>query len=212
VVIEHTDLFVKICGMTRLPDALHAVEHGANALGFVFWPQSPRYVAPERAAAIIAALPAGVSTVGVFVNAPVDVITRVAAETGISTIQLHGDEPPDYADALEWPVVRATTLEQIEEAFSAWPPGTTFLMDAADPVRRGGTGRTIDWQQAASAARLRRVVLAGGLTADNVAEAIAAVRPFGVDVSSGVEDAPGVKNGDMVARFLASARSAGDQH
>jgi phosphoribosylanthranilate isomerase len=148
----------------------------------------------------------------VFVNAPVDVITRVAAETGISTIQLHGDEPPDYADALEWPVVRATTLEQIEEAFSAWPPGTTFLMDAADPVRRGGTGRTIDWQQAASAARLRRVVLAGGLTADNVAEAIAAVRPFGVDVSSGVEDAPGVKNGDMVARFLASARSAGDQH
>jgi phosphoribosylanthranilate isomerase len=206
------DLFVKICGMTRLPDALHAVDHGADALGFVFWPQSPRYISPERAAVIIAALPTGVSAVGVFVNETVDEITRVAAETGISAIQLHGDEPPSYADALAWPVVRATTVEQIEEASSSWPAGTTFLMDTGDPVRRGGTGQTIDWQQAASAARVQRIVLAGGLTPDNVAEAVAAVRPFGVDVSSGVEDAPGVKNGDKVARFLASARSAGDQH
>jgi phosphoribosylanthranilate isomerase len=205
------DLFVKICGMTRLPDALHAVDHGADALGFVFWPQSPRYISPERAAVIIAALPTGVSAVGVFVNETVDEITRVAAETGISAIQLHGDEPPSYADALAWPVVRATTVEQIEEASSSWPAGTTFLMDTGDPVRRGGTGQTIDWQQAASAARVQRIVLAGGLTPDNVAEAVAAVRPFGVDVSSGVEDAPGVKNGDKVARFLASARSAGEE-
>ena len=208
---EPEDLFVKICGMTRLPDALHAVEHGANALGFVFWPQSPRYISPACAAAIIAALPAGVSTVGVFVNETVDEIKRVAAETGISAIQLHGDEPPAYADALAWPVVRATTVGQIEEASSSWPPGTTFLMDTADPVRRGGTGQTIDWQQAASAARVQRIVLAGGLTPDNVAEAVAVVRPFGVDVSSGVEDAPGVKNGDKVARFLVSARSAGEE-
>jgi phosphoribosylanthranilate isomerase len=197
--------------MTRLPDALHAVDHGADALGFVFWPQSPRYISPERAAVIIAALPTGVSAVGVFVNETVDEITRVAAETGISAIQLHGDEPPSYADALAWPVVRATTVEQIEEASSSWPAGTTFLMDTGDPVRRGGTGQTIDWQQAASAARVQRIVLAGGLTPDNVAEAVAAVRPFGVDVSSGVEDAPGVKNGDKVARFLASARSAGEE-
>jgi len=210
-VTEHADLLVKICGMTRLPDALHAVEHGANALGFVFWRQSPRFINSERAAAIIGALPAGVSAVGVFVNETVDVINRVAAETGISVIQLHGDEPAAYADALEWPVVRATTVEQLEEASSTWPPGTTFLMDAADPVRRGGTGRTIDWQQAASAARVQRIVLAGGLTPDNVAEAVAAVRPFGVDVSSGVEDAPGVKNQDKVARFLVSARSVRDE-
>jgi len=210
-VTEQTSLFVKICGMTRLPDALHAVEHGANALGFVFWPESPRYISPERAAAIIAALPSGVNTVGVFVNETVDGIKRVAAETGISTVQLHGDESPAYANGLEWPVLRATTVEQIEEASAAWPPGTTFLMDTADPVRRGGTGRTIDWQQAASAARTRRIVLAGGLTPDNVTEAVATVRPFGVDVSSGVEDAPGVKNGDKVARFIQSARSARDQ-
>ncbi len=207
----HSDLFVKICGMTRLPDALHAVEHGANALGFVFWSQSPRCITPERAAAIIAALPADVSTVGVFVNETVEGITRVAAETGLSTVQLHGDEPPSFADALEWPVLRATTVEQIEQASGAWPPGTTFLMDAADPARRGGTGRTIDWRRAASAARARRIVLAGGLTPDNVADAVETVRPFGVDVSSGVEDAPGVKNGDRVARFLASARSARDE-
>ena len=197
--------------MTRLPDALHAVKHGASALGFVFWPQSPRFISPERAAVIIAALPAGVSTVGVFVNETVEGITRVAAETGISAIQLHGDEPPTYAEALDWPVLRSTTVEQIAQASAAWPPGTTFLMDTADPVRRGGTGRTIDWEEAASAARTRRIVLAGGLTPDNVADAVETVRPFGVDVSSGVEDAPGIKDEDKVARFLASARSARDE-
>jgi len=204
-------VLLKICGITRLSDALHAVEHGAGALGFVFWPQSPRYITPERAAEIIAALPPGVDAVGVFVNEPVDSIRAVVAQTGISTIQLHGDETPAYADALGWPVLRAITVEQAEQASAAWPPETLFLMDAADPVRRGGTGSTIDWQQAASAARGRRIVLAGGLTPDNVADAIGTVRPFGVDVSSGVEDAPGVKNPDKVARFLKSARSAFDK-
>ena len=204
-------MLLKICGITRLSDALHAVEHGAGALGFVFWPQSPRYITPERAAEIIAALPPGVDAVGVFVNEPVDSIRAVVAQTGISTIQLHGNETPAYADALGWPVLRAITVEQAEQASAAWPPETLFLMDAADPVRRGGTGSTIDWQQAASAARGRRIVLAGGLTPDNVADAIGTVRPFGVDVSSGVEDAPGVKNPDKVARFLKSARSAFDK-
>ncbi|MBF8300757.1 MAG: Phosphoribosylanthranilate isomerase [Acidobacteria bacterium] len=201
-------MFLKICGITRLSDALHAVEHGAGALGFVFWPESPRYISPERAGAIIAGLPPGVDAVGVFVNEPVDGIRAVVAQTGIGTIQLHGDETPDYADALNWPVLRAITVDQAEQASAAWPAGPTFLMDAADPVRRGGTGSIVDWQQAASAARGRRIVLAGGLTPDNVADAIGTVRPLGVDVSSGVEDAPGVKNPDKVARFLASARSA----
>lgn len=205
------DPFVKICGITRLSDALHAVEHGAGALGFVFWPQSPRCISPERAARIIAALPPGVAAVGVFVNESVDGIRAVVAQTGISAIQLHGDEAPGYADALGWPVLRAITVDQAEQAAAAWPPETTFLMDAGDPVRRGGTGSIVDWEQAASVARGRRIVLAGGLTPDNVAGAIERVRPFGVDVSSGVEDAPGVKNSDKVARFLASARSAFDK-
>jgi phosphoribosylanthranilate isomerase len=204
------DPFLKICGITRLSDALHAVEHGANALGFVFWPQSPRYISPERAAQIIAALPPDVAAVGVFVNESVDGIRAVVAETGITAIQLHGDEAPGYAGALGLPMLRAITVDQAEQAASAWPPETTLLMDTGDPVRRGGTGSMVDWQQAASVARGRRIVLAGGLTPDNVAGAIDTVRPFGVDVSSGVEDAPGVKNSDKVARFLASARSAFD--
>lgn len=203
-------MFLKICGITRLSDALHAIEHGAGALGFVFWPQSPRYIAPERAAEIIAALPPDVDAVGVFVNETVDGIRAIVANTGISAIQLHGDETPDYASALGWPLLKAIKVDQAEQAAGAWPVGTTFLMDAEDPVRRGGTGETVDWQQAAVAARGRRVVLAGGLTPDNVATAIGTVRPYGVDVSSGVEDAPGVKNPDKVARFLASARSAFD--
>jgi phosphoribosylanthranilate isomerase len=205
-----TNRVIKICGITRLTDALHAVEHGAGALGFVFWPQSPRYIAPERAAEIIASLPPDVDAVGVFVNESVDGIRAIVATTGISAVQLHGDEPPDYASALGWPVLKAVTVGEAEGAAGAWPAETTFLMDAADRVRRGGTGMTVDWQQAAAAARGRRVVLAGGLTPDNVAAAITTVRPFGVDVSSGVEDAPGVKNQDKVARFLASARSAFD--
>ena len=200
------DLFVKICGITALSDAVHAVEHGATALGFVFWPPSPRCISPERAAAIAAALRPGVQTVGVFVNEGVDGIRRVAEQTGITMIQLHGDEPASYADELAWPVLRATTVESIERTAAAWPAETTFVMDALDPVLRGGTGRTVDWGRAAEAARSWRIVLAGGLTPDNVAEAVDTVRPFGVDVSSGVEDAPGVKNGDKVARFLASAR------
>ncbi|MBI2829398.1 MAG: phosphoribosylanthranilate isomerase [Acidobacteria bacterium] len=205
-------MFLKVCGITRLSDALHAVEHGAGALGFVFWPQSPRYISPERAAEIIAALPPDVDAVGVFVNESVDGIRAVVAKTGIGVIQLHGDETPAYADKLGWPVLRAITVEQAEQAAVAWPPETIFLMDSVDPARRGGTGSTLDWRQAASAARGRRVVLAGGLTPDNVAEAIGTVRPFGVDVSSGVEDAPGVKNPDKVARFLTRARSAFDKH
>ena len=204
-------MFLKICGITQLSDALHAVEHGAGALGFVFWPRSPRCIHPERAADIIAALPAGVDAVGVFVNEAADGIRAVVAQTGINTVQLHGDETPADAAALGWPVLRAVTLEQIEAASTVWPPETTFLMDAADPVRRGGTGHTIDWKRAAAAAYGRRVVLAGGLTPENVADAIATVRPCGVDVSSGVEDAPGVKNPDKVARFLARARSAFDR-
>jgi len=201
-------MIAKVCGMTRLTDALHAVRHGATAVGFVFWPRSPRYVEALRAAEIIAELPGTVTPVGVFVNQPVDEIQRIAATAGITAIQLHGDEPPAYGDVLGWPVWRAVALEHAEEALDGWPVSTTVLLDAHDPVRRGGTGQTVDWARAAQLAARRRVVLAGGLTPDNVADAIAASRPYGVDVSSGVEDAPGVKNFDKVARFLERARAA----
>ncbi len=204
-------MFVKICGITRLADALHAARHGADALGFVFWRESPRYIEPARAAGIVAALPQGVMTVGVFVNEPVDAIREVVAQTGVSAVQLHGDEPAEYAAALGWPVLRAVNLDEAEQTCPAWPVNTTFLVDTADRLRRGGTGRLVNWDRAAALARTQRVVLAGGLTDANVADAIVKVGPFGVDVSSGVEDTPGVKNAEKVARFLESARSAFEQ-
>jgi phosphoribosylanthranilate isomerase len=201
-------MFLKVCGITRLTDALHAVNEGATALGFVFWPRSPRYVAPERAAELIAELPSTVMTVGVFVNESVDGIRSVAGQAGLSAVQLHGDEPPAYADALPWPIFRAVTVENAVAAADAWTPDATLLLDAADPERRGGTGITVDWSRAAALARERRVVLAGGLTPKNVGEAVDMVQPYGVDVSSGVEESPGVKDFMKVAKFLASARAA----
>ncbi len=205
-------MFIKICGITRLTDALHAVQQGASALGFVFWPHSPRFVTPERAREIIAELPSGTTAVGVFVNEPVDGIRAVVARAGINAVQLHGEELPIYADALEWPVFRALTVADAGEMCGAWPAETTFLLDTIDPVRRGGTGESVNWIKAAEIAQARRVVLAGGLTPLNVAQAIGAVRPFGVDVSSGVEESPGVKNFDKVARFLENARHAFEEH
>lgn len=205
-------MIAKICGITRLEDALHAVQHGATALGFVFWPRSPRYIRPEDAGSIIRTLPSAVTTVGVFVNQSVEDITRAASVAGIAAIQLHGDEPATYAGILRWPVWRAVTFPDVNGTLAAWPLGTTILLDAHDPVRRGGTGRSIDWTSAATIAIARRVVLAGGLTPDNVEEAIVTVRPFGVDVSSGVEEAPGVKDSNKVARFLERARAAFNGH
>jgi len=201
-------MFVKICGMTRLTDALHAVEQGATAIGFVLWPGSPRAVTIDRAAEIVAELPSSVMTVGVFVNEPVDGIRQIVERARLTAVQLHGDEPPAYADALDWPVIRAVSVNDIGEASDAWSPETALLVDNIDPARRGGTGAVIDWSQAAEVAQKRRVVLAGGLTPDNVASAIRAVRPFGVDVSSGVEQSPGVKDFDKVTKFIANARRA----
>ena len=204
-------MFVKVCGITRLTDALHAVEQGATAIGFVLWPRSPRAVTVECAADIVAALPSHVMRVGVFVNEPLESIRGIAERTRLTAVQLHGDEPPAYADALDWPVLRAVSVAELDQACDAWSPETALLVDNIDPVRRGGTGAVIDWSQAAAIAHRRRIVLAGGLTPDNVASAIRAVRPFGVDVSSGVETSPGVKDFDKVTQFIANAREAFEQ-
>jgi len=183
-------MFVKVCGLTRLDDAYAAVEAGASAVGFVFWPESPRFVDPYRARAIAAKLPPFVSAVGLFVNQPVGYVNGVASLVRLGAVQLHGDETPEFAASITAPVIRALPVERA----AAWPEGTTLLLDAHDPVKRGGTGRVIDWSAAAAVAAHRRVLLAGGLTPDNVADAIARVRPFGIDVSSGVERAPGIKD------------------
>jgi phosphoribosylanthranilate isomerase len=187
-------MFVKICGITRLEDAEAAVALGANALGFVFWPKSPRYIDPYRARAIVASLPPFVSAVGLFVNQSPGHIASVASLARLGVVQLHGDETPEEAATLGRPIVRALSLEAAAGALDRWPARVTILLDAHDPDRRGGTGRTIDWDAAAAIARRRRVVLAGGLNPDNIAAAVERVRPFGVDVSSGVESAPGRKD------------------
>ena len=201
-------MVLKICGITRVEDAQHAVAHGATAIGFICWAGSPRYVPADRIAAIVGTLPPSVTTVGVFVNETMAGVQAVIDRTGISVVQLHGDETARDAAALRVPVVRSMTLDDSEALTGEWPDDTTFLLDAADPVQRGGTGRTVDWGRAAQVAACRRVILAGGLTPSNVADAVALVRPWGVDVSSGVEASPGMKNLDAVAAFLANARAA----
>ena len=184
-------MIVKICGITRLEDAEAAVAAGASAIGFIFWPNSPRFVEPHRARKIAAALPPFVTTVGVFVNQPLEYVNGVARLVGVGAVQLHGDETPEFAASVAAPVIKALS---VGADVRLWRSRVRLLLDVHDPVARGGTGRTIDWAAAADLAAQRDILLAGGLTPDNVADAVARVRPFGIDVSSGVERAPGIKD------------------
>ena len=197
-------MFLKICGLTNEADAAHAAAAGATALGVVFAPSSPRCVSADTARDIVEAVPARVPVVGVFVNAPLEEIVAIVAHTGIRVVQLHGDEPEGYAAALKMPLLRAAG---VDVRLDSWPTAT-LLLDATSAAQRGGTGQRVDWEKAAAVASQRKTVLAGGLTPANVADAIAAVRPFGVDVSSGVEASPGRKDRDKVSRFLENARNA----
>jgi tryptophan synthase beta subunit len=200
-------MFVKICGITRLEDALLAADLGASAIGFVFSKDSPRYITPERAKAIVSCLPACVAAIGVFVDEPAGGLRETARLVGLSAVQLHGHETPETAAGLGFRIVKAITATR--EALSGlemWPRSVTILVDAADSVRRGGTGLRADWQVAREMAIRRPLLLAGGLTPENVAQAIRDVRPAGVDVSSGVESAPGIKDAVALRRFFDAVR------
>lgn len=186
-------MLVKICGITREQDARAAVECGARAIGFIFWSRSPRFIEPARAREIVRRLPPFVTPVGVFVNESADHVNAVADVAQLGAVQLHGDELPELLTSIERPVVKAIGRVDPDTA-ERWPEEAMLLVDADDPTRRGGTGARADWLAAARLAAQRPIVLAGGLTPGNVAAAIAAVRPYGVDVSSGVEDAPGIKD------------------
>lgn len=198
-------MLVKICGITREEDAALAVELGATAIGFIFWPKSRRYLDPARARAIVRTLPPFVTPVGVFVNEPAAAMNAVAAQAGLGVVQLHGDETPDLLDHLDLPAMKAVGRIEADTA-TRWPARVRLLVDADDRVQRGGTGQRADWAAAASLARQRPVVLAGGITPENVAEAVATVRPFGIDVSSGVEDAPGIKSPDRLRALFEALR------
>jgi phosphoribosylanthranilate isomerase len=199
---------MKFCGITRVEDAWAAADLGAAAIGFIFAPASPRAITPEAARAIAATLPPFLQRVGVFVDLPVAEVRRVAGHVGLDAVQLHGGETPADAASV-WPrVIKALARERdpLVEA-EGWPEDVTLLVDAATGDAPGGTGHLADWPAAAALARRRRLVLAGGLTADNVAEAIAIVRPYAVDVSSGIETRPGEKS---VARMRAFAHAVDD--
>lgn len=203
-------LRVKICGITRPEDAVVAADAGADAIGLVF-AESPRRVGPDRAAAILAALPPFVAPVALFVDETADHIRGICEPLGIRTVQLSGDEPPDVARILagRFCVIKAFHVRQESDLEGiADYPMDGCLLDSRVPGRHGGTGVAFDWSLAAQARTPKPIILAGGLRPENVAEAIRQVRPYAVDVSSGVEVKPGIKDPERVGAFVIEARSA----
>ncbi len=199
---------VKICGITRVEDALAAVRLGADAVGFNFWPRSKRFIAPADARAIVRRLPPFVTAVGVFVDPSRDEVLRAVEASGAGAVQLHGDETPELCASLPLPVVKAIRVSDGNSlARVASYEVQAFLLDAPS-AGFGGSGTVFDWALAAEAARELTVILAGGLCPENVAQAVAAVDPWAVDVASGVEVAPGVKDTERMRRFIDAARGA----
>jgi len=202
---------VKICGITNLADAKMAVEAGADLLGFVFYEKSPRHITVPAARGIARQLPPGVARVGVFVNAAVELVAEALGECGLNVLQFHGEETPDYCRRFGVMNVKAFRIRD-EESLKMLPAYQTdaWLLDAFTRGARGGTGATFNWDLAVEAQKFGRpIFLAGGLTPENVAEAVRRVRPFAVDVSSGVEASPGRKDAAKVRAFIAAARNAG---
>jgi phosphoribosylanthranilate isomerase len=201
---------IKVCGITRVEDAATAVRLGAAALGFVFWPRSPRRTSVEAVREIAAILPPFVARIGVFVDMPADDVARIVQDARLDGVQLHGDESPDQYRFLKARLIKTVTLDSDMDvrAAATLAAHVTILVDATDRVRRGGTGKVADWRNAATLAAQRPVILAGGLTAENVGDAIRRVRPWAVDVSSGVESAPGLKSRERLEAFFAAVNTA----
>jgi phosphoribosylanthranilate isomerase len=202
---------VKICGITRLADALVAIDLGAAALGFNFYPRSPRYISIRQASQILEKLPPFVSKIGVLVNfGPARDIRRLAIALGLNGIQLHGNEPSQMALTLKpLMVVKAFRVtEDFKVTQLQQNPASAILLDGFEPGMFGGTGKTIDWTIARRASRFHRIILSGGLTPSNVGEAIRTAHPYAVDVASGVESQPGKKDYRKMRTFFASVEKA----
>ena len=199
---------VKICGITSVSDANAAAEAGADALGFMFWDKSPRAVSLGAAAEIVRQLPPFIVKVGVFVNAEEDLVIRAIRECGLNLLQFHGDETPEYCLQFGLMSMKAFRMRDAGslKALANYPTDA-WLLDAYTPGKPGGTGEQFDWDLAVEAVKLGRpIFLAGGLTPENVGEAVTRVQPYAVDVSSGVEAAPGRKDHAKVREFIAAAR------
>jgi len=202
---------VKICGITNYEDAAAAVDAGADALGFVFFRESPRYLSPEDAGRIIRRLPPFIATVGVFVNESHLVIEEIASTAGLSVVQLHGDESPEVC-CLSRRIVKAFRVRSLESlgTFGQYKDlVSAFLLDTYSAGAYGGTGQVFNWDIAVEAKQYGRIILAGGLTPDNVGDAVRHVRPYAVDVSSGVESGKGRKDHPRMKLFIEQARAAG---
>jgi phosphoribosylanthranilate isomerase len=200
---------VKICGITNLADAQSAVEAGADALGFNFYDKSPRFVTIQRAAEITKQIPPFVMRVGVFVNAQEEFVLRAIAEAGLTMLQFHGDELPEFCAQFGLMSMKAFRMRD-EKSLAELPQFQTdaYLLDAFSPEARGGTGEKFNWELAVEAQKFGKpIFLAGGLTPENVADAVRKVNPFGVDVASGVESSPGKKDPAKVKAFIAAAKS-----
>ena len=201
---------VKICGIRSLEEAEAAVEYGADALGFNFWPKSPRYISAATARDIVSALPLFVASVGVFVNESGDAIETIAADLRLNAVQLHGDESPEFCASIN--TVSTIKALRVTEGFDPQSiklyQVNMILLDAGVAGSYGGTGKTFDWRLAAECARLSPIILAGGLTPENAVEAITTVRPAAVDVCSGVETEPGRKDLNKLRNFMLAVADA----
>jgi phosphoribosylanthranilate isomerase len=205
---------VKVCGITSYEDAAMVLDQGVDALGFNFFANSPRYIRPEDARSIIRRIPPFVSTVGLFVNVEdPNQISSIAHIAGVQVLQLHGDETPAYCQKLSgWPLIKALRIGKGEGPSGLEDyPVRAFLLDSKDDVLFGGTGKSFDWSMVKDIKRIRPILLAGGLRPDNVREAIRVVAPYGVDVCSGVESAPGKKDAGKLLQFMNEVRNVDDQ-
>jgi phosphoribosylanthranilate isomerase len=203
-------LRIKICGITTVEDALAAVEAGAHALGFMFYERSPRSLSLAAAGKIIALLPPFVAKVGVFVDPTEQFVSEAIADCGLDTLQFHGSEPPAFCGKFALKTIKAFRIQN-EESLQSLASYTTdaWLLDSYTPGQLGGTGVSFNWQLASVAKKLGRpLILSGGLTPKNVAAAVRQVQPYAVDVSSGVESAPGKKDAALIRAFIAAALAA----
>ena len=210
---EITRTRIKFCGMTREEDIKRALALGVDALGFVFYPPSPRHLSIARAAELVARVPSSVASVGLFVNASADEIAAVLERVPLSLLQFHGDETPDACQAFARPYMKAARVTadlDLLEFADAYRDAAALLLDA-HTAGYGGSGKVFDWSlvphRLIGPAAARRVVLSGGLSTANVADAIARVRPWAVDVSSGIESAKGIKDANLMRQFVAVVRA-----
>lgn len=203
---------IKICGITNLDDALAAAEYGADALGFIFYKKSPRHIEPQRAAEIIGQLPPFVAPVGVFVNEREDKIREIVSQACLQAVQLHGDETPEFCQRFGTRVIKAFQIKNKESLkHMSHYRVSAYLLDSYKEGMRGGTGETFDWHLAVVAKTFGRIILAGGLTPDNVTDAVKLVQPYGVDVSGGVEREKGIKDHGKLKKFITEVRRASKQ-